>query len=464
MRLKMDSNINASHPFDFGRYALKMIKLVSVMAVILSFAACSAVFEGGASGKVVDAESTETPKAGIQDVEVYIYTSEYQRNEDFSLYPGNGKFLPSGSQYIGHTTTASDGTFSLNKLMWESDKPVFGKTGDSIPVFLIFYHENYGLQKNDNNAVILSDSVSYVVYQEMTAIRSSTVLSISVLDVSQDPDPATRLPPAITQAVNVKVSVPQTTSASPNADPIVKKSTVTGNGNITVSYPRYTTGSTENTPAVTITYGQSGQNINYKPCNYVTTEGSEDYSFISDFTTTPITRTVQGASLPVQIYMKPTIHTIPTISGQLCLTAPETGSAQATRGDEGTSADDNVRVMLASINTSGMPDRLLDYTAARVMTSVSGDGANNSRIIHGRFSGLGEGITWTDDTYTGRYATKEFALVFDMDNSETISTGDRYYLLKDDTADPPAKKRAIRSNETTRNIGKLTPLSLPSIE
>ncbi len=447
----------------------KLARFVAVLAVISAISllfSCSAVFEGGASGKVVDAESTETPKAGIQDVEVYVYTSEYKRNEDFRLYNGNGKFYPSGSAYVGHTTTGSDGTFSLGKLMWESDKPVFGKTGDSIPVFLLFYHENYGLQKNDNYAVILSDSVSYVVYQEMTAIRKTTTLNISILDASQDPDTTTRLPPAISQPVNVTVSVPQSTTENPNATPVVKEATITGTGTISVSYPRYSGGTTANTPEITITYGQSGENITYKPCNYITTEGSEDFSFITDFETTPVTKTVQGSTVPIQIYMKPTVLSFPSISGQLCLTAPEANSAQETRGDEGTSVDDNIKVMLASISDSGTLGTLLAYTSATVMTSATGNGANNSRIIHGRFSGLGEGITWMNESYDGKYDTKAVAVVFDMDNSGTISTGDKYIMLKDeyDTQDPPVliTAKALRSNTTSVDIGKLTASNLTS--
>ena len=426
--------------------------LVAAIYVAFVFVSCSAVFEGGASGKVVDAESTETPKAGIQDVEVYVYTSEYKRNEDFRLYNGNGKFNPSGSAYVGHTTTGSDGTFSLGKLMWESDKPVFGKTGDSIPVFLLFYHENYGLQKNDNYAVILSDSVSYVVYQEMTAIIKTTTLNISILDASQDPDATTRLPPAVSQPVNVTVSVPQTTTENPNATPVVKEATITGTGTISVSYPRYSSGTTANTPEITITYGQSGENITYKPCHYDTTEGAEDYAFID---TETVEKQIQGSAVPIQIYMKPTVFSYPPISGQLCLGTPASGTA-----DEGSSDDDNVKVMLASVTDSGDLGTLLDYTSASVMTAASGNGANGSRVIHGRFSGLGQGITWTNDNYAGKYDTKAVAVVFDMDNSGTISSGDKYYLLKDeyDNQDPPSliTARALRSNETTHDIGRLT--------
>ena len=158
--------------------------------------------------------------------------------------------------------------------------------------------------------------------------------------------------------------------------------------------------------------------------------------------------------------MKPTTHTLPSISGQLCLTAPEENSAQETRGDEGTNADDNITVMLASVTTAGRLGTVFDYTSASAITGATGTGANNSRIRHGLFSGLGEGITWSDDTYTGKYSTKEVAIVFDMDNSGTISENDLYYLLKNDnTANPPVN-RALRSNETTRDIGKLTASNL----
>ena len=430
---------------------MKLTNILYTFAIIFCLTACSAVFEGGASGKVVDAESTESPKTGIQDVEVYVYTSEYMRNEDFKIYNGNGKFNPSSSSYIGHTTTAADGTFSLGKLMWESDQPVFGKTGDSIPVFLLFYHENYGLKKNDNHAVILSDSVSYVVYQELTAIRSTTALTLSILDASQDPDLTTKLPPAIAQAANVTLSIPQTTTENQGASPIVKNETITGTGTISVSYPRYSTGTTENEPTITLTYSTQ----NYKPCNYVTTQGSENYSFITNFSQTPVTRTIKGRSYPIQVYVKPTLHTLPTISGQLCLTAPAANSTQETRGDEGTTADDNVQVLLATINSSGTPETVLNYTSASVMTAATGNGINSSRIIHGQFTGLGQGITWTDDTYAGKYAIKELAVVFDMNNSGTIDANDRYYLLKNSSTPEPID-RALRSNETTRDIGKMT--------
>ncbi|MCR4714547.1 MAG: hypothetical protein K5751_09265, partial [Treponemataceae bacterium] len=292
-------------------------------------------------------------------------------------------------------------------------------------------------------------------YQEMKAIRTNTTLNISVLDASQDPDATTRLPPAISQPVNVTVSVPQRTTENPNATPVVKEATITGTGTISVSYPRYSSGTTANTPEITITYGQSGENITYKPCNYITTEGSENFSF----ETTPETKTVQGSTVPIQIYMKPTVFSYPAISGQLCLGTPASGTA-----DEGSSVDDNVRVMLASVTEDGDLGTLFDYTSATVMTAASGNGANGSRVIHGRFSGLGQGITWTNDNYTGKYDKKAVAVVFDMDNSGTISTDDKYYLLKDDASVTPVINRALRSNETTHDIGRLTGSDLATVQ
>lgn len=420
--------------------------ILTILVVLLAINSCSSVFEGGASGKVVDAESTSEPKAGIQDVEVFVYTSEYQRNEDYRTYSGTGRFNPSGSEYIGHTTTGSDGSFSLGKIMWESDKPIFGKTGDYIQVYLLFYHDSYGLVKNSSKTIILSDSVSNIIYQEMTAIRQTTALNISILDISQDPDSNTKLPPLLSDSVNITVSAPQAVAPNIKPDPTVKTATISGTGQITVSYPR------EMNETVTIAYGQAGSYISYRPCKYITTEGSEDYSFLvpparqtpvqtsisSNADDCQVTVNVKGTSTPVLLYMKPVKHSMPSISGQLCLGTP------ASPNDEGDASDDNIPVFLAKVDASNNITGLYDYTSAVVMTSSEGNGANGSRIRHGFFSGLGQGIVWDDDTYAGKYSTTKAAVIFDMDKSHSLTSGDRYIILND-----------IRSNMSSYSLGKL---------
>ena len=91
-----------------------------VFLLILSLTSCYSIFQGGASGVVVDGESTTAPKAGIANVDVYAYTSESARNSDFSSWVDGEDFTPSAS-YYGHTTTNTDGAFSLSKLLWKSN-------------------------------------------------------------------------------------------------------------------------------------------------------------------------------------------------------------------------------------------------------------------------------------------------------------------------------------------------------
>jgi hypothetical protein len=113
--------------------------------------------------------------------------------------------------------------------------------------------------------------------------------------------------------------------------------------------------------------------------------------------------------------------------------------------DEGTTADDNVIIMLA-YKTGG---KFIQYSesSARVRTSSSGDGANGSRIRHGLFSGLGQGISWINETYDGKYDVKTIYIVVDKDNDEKISNGDFYY------------EKTVRSDEGNADFGNLSTIS-----
>ena len=140
------------------------IYILFTLIFIMLVNSCSSVFSAGVSGKVVDAESTTNPKEGIADVEIYSYVKEKNRDADFDSYKSGSRFSPTDDKYfIGHTTSNSDGTFTLNKLVWEAYFPDFGKTADYCTIYLLFYHPDYGLIKNDNPVIIMSDTTSNVV-------------------------------------------------------------------------------------------------------------------------------------------------------------------------------------------------------------------------------------------------------------------------------------------------------------
>lgn len=391
--------------------------MLSILTVLLI--SCSSVFSAGVSGRVVDAESTNSPKDGIADVNVYVYIDEAARDADYNAWTAGTRFSPATTEhYIGQTSTDNEGSFTIGRIVWESFSPEFGKTADFTTVYLLFYHENFGLVKNTNNAVIMSDSTSNVIYQEMTSVRKQISLEIQIRNAASDG--------LLNIPVNTVVSVPQISGS------IDYEVSITGSESVLISCPRYASdGTTAYEPVVTITYSQLGSDIDFKACNYNTEE--ENYTFIED---SAVSKTVSGSTYPIRLYMKTLNHSVSSVSGQINYGTPAPSSL-----DEGTAADDNVIIMLAYKSGS----RIIQYTesSAKIRTASSGDGANSARIRHGLFSGLGDGITWKNSSYEGRYDTRTVYIVVDKDGDEKISAGDFYYT------------RTLRSDEGTVNFGIL---------
>ena len=365
------------------------LKLIFTALCAFSLAACSSVFSGGTGGLVVDAESTSTPKSGIANVDVYAYMSLSDRDSDFSTWSEGSVFAPQ-SDYYAHTVTSSDGSFTISKLVWEESKPDFGKDADYTQVYLLFYHENYGLTKGES--VIISDSVSDTVYTELTAVRKSTVLNLTFEDVATQS--------ATSNAVYVKVSVPQTTSTNTSAAAKVYDSTITGSGAIAVSYPRWQSAEDreagkESEPTLTISYSQSADEITWLGC-YNADNTAADFSFRADQAgLTSITKVVKNPSYSITLYGKSTKLALPSIGGQY-----------SSSGASGVSADDGLRVALLGKDSAG------SYSANCGETSTAAQtlGTSGSEK-HGVFAGLGSGNFWSDTEYTGRYASLDVKVV-----------------------------------------------------
>lgn len=397
----------------------KILKSIIITSLIIFAISCSSVFSAGVSGRVVDAESTSSPKDGIADVTVFVYIDEAARDADFNAWTAGSRFSPATTKhYIGQTSTANDGSFTIGRIVWESFSPEFGKTADFTPIYLLFFHEDFGLVKNSNKAVIMSDSTSNVIYQEMKSIRKSTSLEIQIRNASSDT--------VLNIPVNVKISVPQINGLKEY------EVSITGTGSVRINYPRSGSDGNPFTPEIIAAYSQLGSDIDYKACNFNAEENL--FTFLE---TPSVTKTVSGSTYPVRLYMKTRNHAMSSMSGQIAYYSPETGSL-----DEGTTADDNVIIMLA-YKTGG---KFIQYSesSARVRTSSSGDGANGSRIRHGLFSGLGQGISWKNDSYTGKYDLKTVYIVIDRDENEIISENDFYY------------EKTVRSDEENLNLGILS--------
>jgi len=388
---------------------LKGISYILIGILILTLTGCYSIFQGGASGAVVDSESTTSPKTGIANVDVYAYTSENARNTDYSSWEEGKEFVP-GASYYGHTTTNNDGAFSLSKLLWKSKKPVFGKDGDVTKIYLLFYHENYGLTKGQS--LIVSDSMSNTVYQELTRTRIVTNLNINFVDVATNQNTG--------NTVFVSISVPQTTENNPDAKAKVFSGVITGSGRLQVSYPRYQNASdkesnTETKPVVTVKYYQNAQEETWKAC-YNGDNAEKNYAFREDGKT-GIDVEIGSGDYSLSFYGKATKLNMPVFSGQY-----------STSGELGEVANDGV---IISMKSTGSSETDFSIDCGEVSTRAENLG-NSEKQKHGIFSGLGQGITWSDTTYTGKYAeTRVKFFVNGVENLEkTVKSNQPTYTVQ----------------------------------
>ncbi len=440
---------------DGKNRSIRIFVIAICCMAVFALSGCSSVFKAGVSGKVVDAESTSSPKAGIANVQVYAYTKESDRNSDYNAYMANpnGRFHPSTSSYIGKTTTGDNGSFVVSKLVWESMSPEFGKTADYNRLYLLFYHEDYGLYKNTGDIVVVSDSNNAdTVYEELTKIRKTTTINLTVRDV------ATGNP--LNTAVKVTVKVPQSASASPEYI-IYDDQTITGTGAITVTYPRYVDPTAAIKvlfePTVIISAVQSSDEITWKQAYNNEAHGDPevtDYAFYGP--NDVLSKKISGNSINLNAYMKATKLSYPSVEGRVELD----GNESSTLGSHlGKYADDDISVWLGYRDASTGALTLFKDAAASVVTASQGDGANGSLIIHGRFSGLGNGMTWDDDVYTEQFLSMTVYVVVDVNKDLRLSVGD-YYLPLDVRSDKTAENAKILTKTTMTEITVL-PVILP---
>ncbi len=366
-------------------------------SLLFSVSSCYSVFSGGTGGLVVDAESTSTPKQGIANVDVYAYIDSETRDSDYNSWISGTKFCPKAS-YYGHTSTASDGSFTISRIVWNSYNPAFGKDADYYTIYLLFYHENYGLVKD--STIIISDSTSDTVYKELTAIRKTTALNLSFKDVATNSVTA--------NTITVKVSVPQTTQTEQDLSPLVYEASFAGSGTINISYPRWQSETDKNSnietaPEVTIVYYQSADQVDWKAC-YNGGETGEDYSFYDEtFYTEGIKKQVKNDEYSLVLYGKATVLSVPVLSGQYI--------GSSTYEDDG-----KIVTMFADINQNGE----YTYDCGQSSTGAQTLGTS-SQEKHGVFSALGQNVTFNNETYSTKYFTLPVQLKV-LDDSTVLVT------------------------------------------
>lgn len=368
--------------FAKSRTSATTIVFLLTVVVALIFTGCSSVFSAGISGKIVDSESTSNPKTGIQDVEVFVYTKEKVRDADFDEYTDSSiRFSPSSSKYyIGHATTNSSGEFTISKVVWEDYFPTFGKTADYAEVFLLFYHENFGLVKNDNRAMVMSDATANSVYQEMTKIRTTTVINLTIKNVANEN--------LVADTVIAKISVPQSPQSTENK--VYTETLTTGSLSIPVSYPRYSSGTTENKPTISISLEQNGNNQKFKQCKNGGTSGT-DFAF----TTEALPAQISGDSCPIETYMKAYKIAVPSVTG--------------TYGDRTKDESDGKSIYFYVGGTEET-----NYRGKATTTDATSGDSGYER--HGYFS-LDSNGYWEDTEYEGKTASTTIKFYIDGDSS-----------------------------------------------
>ncbi|HZJ87883.1 MAG TPA: hypothetical protein VFC80_01880 [Sphaerochaeta sp.] len=386
------------------RKSLQLLALLTLTLMV--FSACSAVFTANVGGKVREAESG----AAIVDMAIYAYTNTAQRDSDWDRYTG-GTFIPSNAAgYVARTNSDANGSFVINKIIWESAFPEFGKTADYKEIALLFYHEDYGLHKNSNPVWITSDSTNVsMVDEQFSKVNQSTDIRIFLRDVADET--------LIDESFDVRLAVLQEPGDTAGN---VKRETIRGTGTIAATYP---VALDETIVTATATL----QNSSWMQCD-------EEGTVIP--TASPPSFTVSGNNSEITLYLKQSRHAFPLISGEIHSEEREDATNDY--------PDNSLTVWLGEWTEENQPKiALFDKAGAQTITRSEGTGANNSVIHHGIFSNLGAAMHWDDSDYSGTYADKTVIVVVDMNRDRKLSAGDYYHEF------------TIRSDQDFKQLGKL---------
>ncbi len=150
----------------------------SVIFIVLHVSmGCSMVFTSSINGRIIDKELREQGTVqGIADARVFLYTEKKAWEKDFSNYrEGDLTTLPdapgrSEYNYFQSTVTNAQGNFQISGIIWHTYFSQFGKTADRIEIFLLVYHPDYGLVKNENPYFIVSDVTTELPVMEIEDI------------------------------------------------------------------------------------------------------------------------------------------------------------------------------------------------------------------------------------------------------------------------------------------------------
>ena len=159
-----------------NRYICLSLALLMMIAAV----SCSAdfgqnVYYGGISGIVKDKDSSN----GVSGVKVYLYTSESERDAAFSIWEDNGGLF-SDKDCLYKATTDSNGKWTVSKVVWMAKDGAWGSDYDHIPVYIIYFSEDYGCWKEEEKIELVSGtSNTNAIESKREKIKTTSKLTIN---------------------------------------------------------------------------------------------------------------------------------------------------------------------------------------------------------------------------------------------------------------------------------------------
>ena len=370
---------------------MKAIKSITIsMLILLAITSCSSVFSGGFTGKIMEDkggldDSANTPLAGAT---VFIYTDEGTRNSDYDRAISNGT-KPSNA--TATTTTNDNGQFSVSKIIWKTNNPSFGKTADKINLYLIIYKSGFGVNgfnKNSNAISITSDSTNESTYTEsFKRTEKVSTITFNLTNAANNGETINdTLLVKLTDLEAIDCNISKTSSS--NTFSVSYKNDDNTQPKIKIN--SYTIQS-ENGNSTWIKCDDNGGSFNPIEKNITTAADNQS----------------------IDLYAKQTEFSFPNISGRLDNT---TGSTTNTNDSTGTSADDNIKIILYAKPTTGDDIKLGEATTTvrRITDTI---------VEHGVFTiNTDSSYKWTPGEYEGKYATfanSGYTLKLVIGNNET---------------------------------------------
>ena len=155
------------------------ITLVLLIAMALLAVSCSAdfgknVYYGGISGVVKDKDNGN----GVSGVKVYLYTSESERDEAYNKWQEN-RGIFSDEKCLYKSTTDANGKWTVSKVVWMTKDGAWGADYDHIPVFIIYFSEDYGCWKEEKIELVSGTSNTNAIESKRENIKETSKLTIN---------------------------------------------------------------------------------------------------------------------------------------------------------------------------------------------------------------------------------------------------------------------------------------------